>query len=47
MLSVVTETFVLSIFEWPFYTGFTIKISRVVPNIVYSKSFLTSDAIKK
>ena len=28
-LSFVIETFVLSIFEWPFYTGFT----------VYGKSF--------
>ena len=25
-LPVVTETFVLSIFEWPFYTGFTVGI---------------------
>ena len=29
-LSVVIKTFVLSIFEWPFYTGFTITIIWVI-----------------
>ena len=28
-LPVVIKTFVLSIFEWPFYTGFTVLVSPI------------------
>ena len=30
-LPVVIKTFVLSIFEWPFYTGFTVCTNTVKP----------------
>ena len=31
-LSFVIKFFVLSVFEWPFYTGFTVKIYLVLLN---------------
>ena len=45
-LPVVIKTFVLSIFEWPFYTGFTVQINTKIENYVIIAS-LKSETMGK
>ena len=36
-LPLVIKVFVLSIFEWPFYTGFTVRLFTVILYLWYTK----------
>ena len=46
-LPFVIKVFVLSIFEWPFYTGFTVQSYEIQENIVYLKKLnFTCENIK-